>query len=105
MINHHRHNLKYLEYRINYGYAIFKNDSTSICAGKQNYKRNENIDVNLLREKISKGLVVIPANINHQNLDPIGIGSDFKVKVNANIGTSSMKSDLRTELKKTKNSS
>ncbi|MCK4730422.1 MAG: phosphomethylpyrimidine synthase ThiC [Candidatus Aenigmarchaeota archaeon] len=64
--------------------------------------KKENIDVNLLREKIAKGLVVIPANINHQNLNPIGIGSDMKVKVNANIGTSSMKSDLRTELKKLK---
>lgn len=64
--------------------------------------RNENIDVNLLREKIAKGMVVIPANVNHRNLNPIGIGSGLKVKVNANIGTSPVNSDLRIELEKLK---
>ena len=60
----------------------------------------ENIDVNVLRENIARGLVVIPANINHKNLRPIGIGYDLTTKVNANIGTSPIKSNLKTELKK-----
>jgi len=64
--------------------------------------RKENIDVNLLKERVTKGLVVIPANINHKNLKQIGIGFGLKTKVNANIGTSPIKSDLRTELRKLK---
>ncbi len=63
---------------------------------------NESMDVNILRQKIAKGLVVIPANINHRNLKPIGIGCGLITKVNANIGTSAVKSDLKTELKKLK---
>ena len=62
--------------------------------------RKESIDPKILRDKISKGLVVIPANKNHKNLDPIGIGKGLQVKVNANIGTSKIKSNLSTELKK-----
>ncbi len=61
---------------------------------------DEKIGVGLLKEKIKQGLVVIPANINHRNLKPIGIGYGLKVKINANIGTSTLKSDLKTELKK-----
>lgn len=63
---------------------------------------DESVNVNILRQKIAKGLIVIPANTNHKNLQPIGIGHDLKTKVNANIGTSAVKSDLKTELKKLK---
>lgn len=60
----------------------------------------ENVDVNLLRKNIAEGLVVIPANINHKNLKPVGIGNGLRIKVNANIGTSPIKSNLKNELKK-----
>ena len=63
---------------------------------------NEGINVNLLRQRIVKGLIVIPANINHKNLKPIGIGVGLKTKVNANIGTSILRADLKTELLKLK---
>ena len=62
--------------------------------------QKEGIDIDTLRENIASGLVVIPANINHKDLNPIGIGYGLKTKVNANIGTSPIKSDLETELKK-----
>ncbi len=54
----------------------------------------------LLIEGIRKGFVVIPANRNHSNLVPIGIGSGLCVKVNANIGTSPVISCLKSELAK-----
>jgi len=60
----------------------------------------ENIDINELRENIANGLAVIPANVHHTILNPIGIGSGLLTKVNANIGTSPIKSDLETELRK-----
>jgi phosphomethylpyrimidine synthase len=60
----------------------------------------EDIDADLLRERIAEGLVVIPANINHKHVNPVGIGHGLRTKVNANIGTSPIKSDLATELEK-----
>lgn len=62
--------------------------------------KGEGIPVAPLRRTTAKGLVVIPASRNHKNLKPIGIGQGLRVKVNANIGTSPTKSDLRAELKK-----
>jgi len=62
--------------------------------------KNEGIGVALLKERIGKGFVVIPANINHKKPKPVGIGLGLKIKVNANIGTSPTKSNLKTELRK-----
>lgn len=60
----------------------------------------EKVDVEVLRERIAKGTVVIPANINHGNLKPFGFGEGLKTKVNANIGTSSMYPEIERELEK-----
>jgi len=60
----------------------------------------EGMPVNTLRDYVRAGLVVVPANKNHKNIRPIGIGKDLKVKVNANIGASPEKSGLEEELKK-----
>ncbi len=60
----------------------------------------ENKDPDELMELVATGKVVIPANINHANLDPIGIGKSLKTKINANIGTSSDYFDLDDEIKK-----
>ena len=60
----------------------------------------EGLDVEFIREGVAKGRIVIPANINHENLVPCGIGQGLKTKVNANIGTSSDFGDINTELEK-----
>ncbi|MGD9157358.1 MAG: phosphomethylpyrimidine synthase ThiC [Desulfobacteraceae bacterium] len=60
----------------------------------------EDIDVVLLRDKIAQGRVVIPANINHKNLDPCGIGEGLSIKINANIGTSTDHAVIDEELEK-----
>ncbi len=60
----------------------------------------ENIDVLLLRDRIAQGRIVIPANINHKNLSPCGIGEGLSIKVNANIGTSSDHAVIEEELEK-----
>ena len=49
---------------------------------------------------MAAGEIVIPANVNHTNLIPCGIGKGLRTKVNANIGTSSDFCDLNTELRK-----
>ncbi len=50
--------------------------------------------------KIKEGKIVIPANINHKNLKPKGIGEGLKTKVNVNLGSSKDKEDFEFELKK-----
>ncbi|MCU0287037.1 MAG: phosphomethylpyrimidine synthase ThiC [Acidobacteria bacterium] len=60
----------------------------------------ESINDDKLRQLVAEGKVVIPANINHKNLDPIGIGKFLKTKINANIGTSGDFDKIEDELKK-----
>lgn len=64
--------------------------------------KKENIEIKHLLKKIANGRIVIPASILHKNLDPIGIGENLSVKVNANIGSSPDKADLDYELEKLK---
>jgi phosphomethylpyrimidine synthase len=61
---------------------------------------SENIPDAGLAAAVAAGVVVIPANRNHANLRPIGIGRGLKTKVNANIGTSSDFSSLEDEQRK-----
>jgi phosphomethylpyrimidine synthase len=62
--------------------------------------RSEGVEVEVLRQSVADGTVVIPANVNHRNLVPCGIGKGLRTKVNANIGTSSDCGDATTELAK-----
>jgi phosphomethylpyrimidine synthase len=64
----------------------------------------ENVDAELIRQEIAAGRLVIPANKQHlkTNLVPVGIGRMLTTKVNANIGTSSVRSSVEVELEKMK---
>ncbi|WP_158333340.1 phosphomethylpyrimidine synthase ThiC [Campylobacter concisus] len=62
--------------------------------------RIEGLSENLVMDEVAKGSIIIPANINHKNLKPMGIGRKLKTKVNANIGNSSLSSDICAELRK-----
>lgn len=61
---------------------------------------NESMTPEKVRELVATGRVVIPANINHKNLDPVGIGKGMKTKINANIGTSGDFDKLDDEIAK-----
>jgi phosphomethylpyrimidine synthase len=62
----------------------------------------EQIDPSSLGELVAQGRVVIPANRNHTNLVPCGIGEGLLIKVNSNIGTSSDHIDVQEEMAKLK---
>ncbi len=62
--------------------------------------RRERISPELVREEVARGRAIIPANIRHVNLEPMGIGVAFKCKINANIGNSATTSDIAQELEK-----
>ena len=60
----------------------------------------EMLDPELVRSEIAAGKMIIPANIHHENLLPMAIGREAKTKINANIGNSSLSSDICAELEK-----
>lgn len=62
--------------------------------------QHEGVEGDFVRRGIAKGAIVIPANINHRNLVPYGIGHGLRTKINANIGTSSDFGNIDTELEK-----
>ncbi len=53
-----------------------------------------------VRDEIARGRAIIPANINHAELEPMIIGRNFLVKVNANIGNSALSSSVEEEVEK-----
>lgn len=60
----------------------------------------ENLSPELIRSEIARGRLIIPANINHTNLEPMAIGIATKCKINANIGSSAIASDIQGEIEK-----
>src|SRR6202451_646297 len=57
----------------------------------------EFITPEFVREEVARGRAIIPANINHLELEPMAIGRNFLVKVNANIGNSAVSSGVAEE--------
>ncbi|MFQ5928066.1 MAG: phosphomethylpyrimidine synthase ThiC [Acidobacteriota bacterium] len=53
-----------------------------------------------VREEVARGRAIIPANINHPELEPMIIGRNFLVKINANIGNSAVTSSIKEEVEK-----
>lgn len=60
----------------------------------------EGLDPELVRAEVAAGRLIIPANVNHTCLQPMAIGAVARVKINANIGNSTVKSGIETELEK-----
>ncbi len=60
----------------------------------------EKLDAKLVMHEVARGRMVIPANIHHENLEPMAIGIASLCKVNANIGSSAVVSDVNKELRK-----
>ena len=60
----------------------------------------EGFDPEFVRAEIARGRAIIPANINHPELEPMAIGRNFLVKINANIGNSAVSSSIDEEVEK-----
>ena len=60
----------------------------------------EKIDLELLRQRIAQGEIIIPKNRNHHHVRPTGVGLGLRTKTNANIGTSEGRSSIEQELVK-----
>jgi len=60
----------------------------------------ERVTPEFVRDEIARGRAIIPANINHPELEPMIIGRNFLVKVNTNIGNSAVSSSIAEEVEK-----
>lgn len=63
-------------------------------------KTSRPVTPEFVREEIAAGRAIIPANINHPELEPMIIGRSFRVKINANIGNSALGSSIEEEVEK-----
>jgi phosphomethylpyrimidine synthase len=61
---------------------------------------DEHLPIARVMEELASGTLIIPANVNHANLRPIGIGRSARCKINANIGNSQVLSDIDAEIQK-----
>ncbi len=60
----------------------------------------ENVEPEFVRAEVAAGRAIIPANVNHPEIEPMIIGKNFLVKVNANIGNSATTSSIEEEVEK-----
>ncbi|MBV9407838.1 MAG: phosphomethylpyrimidine synthase ThiC, partial [Candidatus Eremiobacteraeota bacterium] len=60
----------------------------------------EGVEPEFVRSEVARGRAVIPANVNHLELEPTIIGRNFLVKINANIGNSAIGSSIEEEVEK-----
>jgi len=60
----------------------------------------EGVEPELVRSEVARGRAIIPANVNHPESEPMAIGREFLVKINANIGNSAVTSSVEEEVEK-----
>ncbi|RRJ30498.1 phosphomethylpyrimidine synthase ThiC [Halocatena pleomorpha] len=72
----------------------------TVTAAMKRVAERENRSAEFVREQVATGQAVVPANHNHESLDPMIIGREFATKVNANIGNSETTSSREEELEK-----
>nr|WP_315457266.1 phosphomethylpyrimidine synthase ThiC [uncultured Sphingorhabdus sp.] len=90
--------MEYVAERENLGrarLAEYKRDGESFGAEIPDYVTPE-----FVRDEIARGRAIIPNNINHPESEPMAIGRNFLVKINANIGNSAVASDVAAEVDK-----
>lgn len=61
----------------------------------------EHLTTNKILKEIAKGRLILPSNVNHTNLEPMGIGIATRTKINSNIGSSALASSIEEEVEKT----
>ncbi|MBY6106206.1 phosphomethylpyrimidine synthase ThiC [Ferrimonas balearica] len=94
--------MEYVAIRENLGRERIRNEILKRAHPGQSFGANlpEAITPEFVRDEIARGRAIIPANINHPEAEPMIIGRNFLVKVNANIGNSSVSSSIEEEVEK-----
>ena len=92
----------YVAHRENLGRAAMLEGARERHADGESFGANvpEFVTPDFVRDEIARGRAIIPANINHPELEPMAIGRNFLVKINANIGNSAVTSGAAEEVEK-----
>ncbi len=92
----------YVAHRENLGRAAALERAKQAVADGESFGAEipEHITPEFVRSEIARGRAIIPANINHPELEPVVIGRNFLVKINANIGNSAVTSSVEEEVEK-----
>ncbi len=94
--------MAYVAARENLGRATARSDAAEKLADGESFGASlpTFITPEFVRDEIARGRAIIPCNINHPELEPMIIGRNFLVKVNANIGNSAVTSSVAEEVEK-----
>jgi phosphomethylpyrimidine synthase len=94
--------MRYVAHRENLGRAAAPEGAAERRADGEDFGASipDFITPEFVRAEIAAGRAIIPANINHPELEPVIIGRNFLVKVNANIGNSAVTSSVANEVEK-----
>ncbi|MDF9400623.1 phosphomethylpyrimidine synthase ThiC [Vibrio sp. 1180_3] len=94
--------MEYIAIRENMGRQKFADEQLNQQHPGQSFGANlpREITPEFVRQEVAQGRAIIPANINHPESEPMIIGRNFLVKVNANIGNSSVSSSIEEEVEK-----
>jgi len=87
--------MEYVAIRENLGRAKLARDGEDFGASIP-----DEVTPEFVRDEVARGRAIIPANINHGELEPMAIGRNFLVKINANIGNSAVTSSVADEVDK-----
>ena len=92
----------YVAHRENIGRTAVLDRAKAALADGESFGAEipEHITPEFVRTEIARGRAIIPANINHAELEPMIIGRNFLVKINANIGNSAVSSSIEDEVEK-----
>jgi phosphomethylpyrimidine synthase len=94
--------MAYVAHRENLGRAAALAHAAAVVADGESFGAAipTHITPEFVRSEIARGRAIIPANINHAELEPMIIGRNFLVKINANIGNSAVTSSVEEEVEK-----
>ncbi len=94
--------MEYIALRENMGRANYRDEVLNQQHPGQSFGANlpKDITAEFVRKEVAEGRAIIPSNINHPESEPMIIGRNFLVKVNANIGNSSVTSSIEEEVEK-----
>lgn len=94
--------MEFIAIRENMGRRRYQDEQLNQQHPGQNFGANlpQEISAEFVRREVAEGRAIIPSNINHPESEPMIIGRNFLVKVNANIGNSSVSSSIEEEVEK-----
>ncbi|GAB3532075.1 phosphomethylpyrimidine synthase ThiC [Photobacterium alginatilyticum] len=94
--------MEFIAIRENMGRAKYRDEALNQQHPGISFGANllEEITPEFVRREVAEGRAIIPANINHPEIEPMIIGRNFLVKVNANIGNSAVSSSIEEEVEK-----